>query len=150
MFLSSDVLVGMSQASQTCFSCLCPSTSRRQLKTSLESLAEFVVPVVGKSSNQEVRNPYKSTRDSLKNKQNRKNIIRIRIGTRIVHFANLKCQSLISNKEPNLWDIFLKLKQLRKFVLKVYIADINCLLLEPAGKSRSQTCKTLLANLLLI
>lgn len=29
---------GLSVASQTCFSCLCPNTSRRQLKTSLESL----------------------------------------------------------------------------------------------------------------
>lgn len=31
-------VVGVSVASQTCFSCLCPNTSRRQLKTSLESL----------------------------------------------------------------------------------------------------------------
>lgn len=30
-------LVGVSLASQTCFSCLCPSISRRQLKTSLEN-----------------------------------------------------------------------------------------------------------------
>lgn len=42
IFLSSHVSdssgrVGVSLASQTCFSCLCPSTSRRQLKTSLES-----------------------------------------------------------------------------------------------------------------
>lgn len=35
---SSSGVVGVSVASQTCFSCLCPNTSRRQLKTSLESL----------------------------------------------------------------------------------------------------------------
>lgn len=35
---SSSGVVGVSVASQTCFSCLCPNISRRQLKTSLESL----------------------------------------------------------------------------------------------------------------
>lgn len=36
-FLLRAGLEGVSLASQTCFSCLCPSTSRRQLKTSLEN-----------------------------------------------------------------------------------------------------------------
>lgn len=47
--------VGVSPASQTCFSCLCPNKSRRQLKTSLES--ETVLIQVKKKKVQEARNP---------------------------------------------------------------------------------------------
>lgn len=63
---SSWRVAGVSVASQTCFSCLCPNTSRRQLKTSLESLTVSTDGIKDWSSSLACKNEGKRVADQKK------------------------------------------------------------------------------------